>query len=186
MRHFFALVVSAATAACSLLALVGCDSDSDGGGANGGSAGSSTSQCVANNAEFTPTEFLAQTEEGKACSDASDASSVCAHDMPLIGGNCGKGCLGMGTDAEQADCVAACIQDELKADSLSDACLACYTADIECARKKCLVPCGLHPTGDDCAACRTENGCADAFYACSGLPEPSAPAGGGSGGEGGS
>jgi hypothetical protein len=187
------LVFAAATAALSSL---GCGSDSDGGsnngggsnggGAsnNGGSGGSAITQCVANNAEFTRAEFVAQTEQGYACSAESDASTVCASNMPLIGGTCGKGCLGMGTDAEQADCVAACINDALitaKSEPLSDECMACYTADVECARKNCLTQCGLAPTSETCATCRTEKGCAAAFYECSGFPEPA-----GAGGEGGS
>jgi len=176
------LVVAATTAALSSL---GCSSDSDDGSANnGGSSGAAPTQCVGNNAEFTHAEFLAQTEEGYGCSAESDSSTVCANDMPLIGGTCGKGCLGMGTDAEQADCVATCITDKLdstNSGSLSSECMACYTADIECARKNCLTSCGLGPTSEACADCRIEKGCADAFYECSGLPQP-----GGAGGQGGS
>jgi hypothetical protein len=184
MRRFFALV-GAVTAAT--LSLVGCGSDSDAG--TPGYAGA-PSQCVGNYADFTPAEFLAEVETGKACSSASDATSVCANNLPLIGGTCGKGCLGMGDDAAQAECVAECIQAEL-ADSnskpLSDDCMACYTADIECARTNCLFPCGLDPAGEECYVCRVDHGCVDNFYSCSGLPEPEAPDGaGGAGGEGGS
>jgi len=182
MRRVFMLVVAPAVAALALV-LVGCGSDSDGGssnngGSSGAAGGGSTSQCVANNAEFTHAQFLAQTEPGKACSDASDASTVCASDMPLIGGTCGKGCLGMGDDAAQATCVADCIKTEIaksKAAPLSDDCMACYTADVECARKNCLTACGLAPTSEACYTCRNDNGCVDEFYSCSGLPEPSAP-----------
>ena len=173
MRRFFMLVLAASTAA---LSLVGCASDSDSGSENsGGSGGSPLSQCVGNNADFTPAEFYAQTEEGYACSSQSDMSTVCATNMPLVGGTCGKACLNMGTDAEQADCVAECIQDALhdaNSAALSDDCMACYTADIECARKNCLTTCGLGPTSEECATCRSEKGCAAAFYECSGLPEP--------------
>jgi len=196
MRRFFMLVATSTTAALSLLGC-GADSDADNsnkggsggsngvagggsggdsGGDSGGAAGASeVSQCVANNAEFTHAEFLAQTEDGKACASESDASTVCANDMPLIGGTCGKGCLGMGDDAQQAECVAGCIQDALagsQSAALSDECMACYTADVECARKKCLTTCGLGPTSAACATCRADNGCTAAFYACSGLPEP--------------
>lgn len=200
MRRFFTLVVAATTA---VLSLTSCGSDSDDSANKGGSGGSSngvsgghsgghsgddsgsdsggaagdgsTSQCVANNAEFTLSEFLAQTQADKACSSESDATSVCQNDMPVIGGTCGKGCLGMGDDAEQAECVAGCIQDALaksQSEALSEDCLACYTADVECARKNCLTTCGLAPTSAACATCRVDNGCVAAFYACSGLPEP--------------
>jgi hypothetical protein len=178
MRRFLMLLVAATAAALSSL---GCSSDSDGGSSNnGGSAGSSLAQCVANNAEFTPAQFYAQTEEGYACSSQSDMSVVCATNMPLVGGTCGKGCLNMGTDAEQAQCVAACIRDaltEAKSTPLSDECMACYTADIECARKNCLTQCGLGPTSEACATCRTEKGCAAQFYECSGFPEPGSQGG---------
>jgi hypothetical protein len=93
----------------------------------------------------------------------------------------------MGDDAAQAVCVAECIQAELadsNSEPLSEACVACYTADIECARTNCLFPCGLDPAGEECFVCRGDNGCIDTFYACSGLPEPKAPDG--AGGEGGS
>jgi len=185
-----------------VVSLVGCGSDSDGGSANkggganggganggsannGGSAGSSLAQCLGINAEFTPAEFLAQTSKGKAC--ASDVGSVCDNDLPVVGGECGKGCLGMGDDAAQAVCVAGCIQDDLasaKSKPLSEGCMACYTGDIACARTNCLLKCGLDPTSDTCLMCRIENGCVAGFYACSGLPLPGTS--GGSGGEGGS
>lgn len=180
MRRVFMLVVAPAMAALSLL---GCGSDSDGGssnngGSSGAAGGSSVTQCVSNNAEFTLTEFVAQTESDKACSSTSDATTVCASDMPLIGGTCGKGCLGMGDDAAQASCVADCIKTEIaksKSAPLSADCMTCYTSDVECARKNCLTSCGLAPTSTACFTCRTDNGCVDAFYGCSGLPEPSAP-----------
>ena len=196
MRHFFTFVGSATMAALSLL---GCSSDDDSGGSNnggsnnggsnnggsnnGGSGGSAPSQCVGNYHEFTSAEFLAQTEPGKGCSSTSDASTVCANDMPVIVGQCGASCLGM---SDEATCVAGCIESNLspKSEPLSQGCLACYGADIQCAKTHCLLKCGSAPTSDDCAACRSENGCAAAFYDCSGLPEPGVPDG--AAGEGGS
>jgi hypothetical protein len=173
MRRFFMLVVAVTTAA---LSVVGCGSDSNGGSSN--TAGAS-SQCVGNNSEYTPAQFSAQTESSKGCSAASDVSGVCANDLPVIGGTCGKSCLGMGDDAAQAECVAGCMQDNLSPQSepLSSDCMACYTTDIECARKHCVFPCGKDPTSADCFVCRTDNGCVDAFYACSGLPDPGPPTG---------
>ena len=170
MRYFLTLVGSTTMAALSLL---GCGSDSDGGNPNSGgsSGGSSVAQCVGNNAEFNAAEFAAETTPDKACSSASDVSTVCANNMPVIGGQCGKGCLKM---ADEAECVAACIQDGLSSNSepLSDGCLTCYVADIDCAKTNCFSKCGLDPTGDACRVCRIDNGCVEEFYACSGLPEP--------------
>jgi hypothetical protein len=175
MRYLMTLVVSATTAA---LSLVGCGSDSDTGSANNaGSGGSPISECVGAYADYTPADFLAQTEADKACSGSTDATSVCANNLPLIGGQCGKGCLGMGSDAEQAECVAECIQAELtKSHSppLTEECMACYTTDIACARKNCVAQCGLDPKGEECFTCRLDNGCVEGFYTCSGLPEPTA------------
>jgi hypothetical protein len=172
VRHFLTLVVSTTMAG---LSLIGCGSDSDGSPNTGGSGGgSSAAQCVGNNAEFTSAEFAAQTKPDKACSSASDVSTVCQNNMPLIGGQCGKGCLTMGN---QAECVASCIQDGLSSTSepLSQDCLTCYLVDIDCAKTNCLSKCGLDPTSDLCRDCRTDSGCVEEFYACSGLPEPSAP-----------
>jgi len=162
MRHFLALVVSATTA---VFSLVGCGSDSDGGPAN------MSTQCVGNNAEFTKDELVALTESDKACSSMSDMSTVCANDMPKIGGQCGKSCLGM---SDEATCVGGCIQSALAPNTgpLSVACLTCYGQDIACAKMNCLATCGLGPTSQECLTCRTDNGCVAAFYECSGLPEP--------------
>jgi len=171
MRRYFMLV---AVGTAAVLSVVGCGSDSDGGTANngGGAGASSLTQCLGNNAEFTPDEFVAGTEDGKGCSDLTDMQTVCANDMPLIVGTCGKNCLNM---ADEAMCVAACVQQKVTHDSygpLSNGCLTCYGEDVVCARDNCLVACGLNPTSAGCATCRLEKGCADAFYECSGLPRP--------------
>jgi len=189
MRHLFTCVAAATTVALSLL---GCGSDSDSGssnhgGAGGGAGASAIAQCVGNNEEFTPAEFLAQTAPGKACSGSSDVSSVCANNLPVIGGTCGKSCLSAGDDSQQALCVAGCIQaalDDSKSARLSDECVTCYVTDIGCAKSKCLGQCAVDPASPACFTCRTDAGCVAAFYDCSGLPEPGASDGGG--GEGGS
>ena len=162
MRHFFTFVVSTTMAT---LSLAGCGSDDN---------PPAPTQCMGNNAEFTPAEFSAETAAGKACSSASDVSTVCANNMPLVGGQCGKSCLGMSNEEE---CVPACIQDALASGSqpLSEDCLGCYTADIACAKAHCLIICGVMPTSAECLTCRTDNGCVETFYACSGLPEPIGP-----------
>ena len=181
MRLYFMLVVATTTA---ILSTIGCGSDSDGGSSNtaGSGGGSSVTQCLGNNAEFTADEFMALTEDGKGCSSASDVNTVCSNDMPLVVGTCGKGCLGM---SDEATCVGACIQDAVTHGSsqpLSNSCLTCYGADVECARTECLAPCGLGPTSEACATCRIEKGCAESFYSCSGLPEPTGTGAAGAGG----
>ena len=161
MRRYFMLVAAAITA---VLSVVGCGSDSDGGSG-------APSKCLGNNAEFTPAEFKALTTPGKGCSSDSDVNTVCLNDMPKVAGGCGLDCLNMDN---QETCIAMCIQGEVthgNAKALSEQCLTCYGADIACARDNCLLQCAV-PTSDSCATCRVEKGCADAFYGCSGLPEP--------------
>ena len=191
MRRFITLLV-AVTAAT--LSVGGCSSDSGGGGGTSGEAGAagetSTAdpQCVGSNSAYVASTFLAASVSGKPCANHSDSATVCVNDMSSVAGDCGKSCLGMGDDAAQAVCVSDCINGGNLAEGtgpIGAACIDCYTADVECARKQCLTRCGLAPTSKDCEDCRYEKGCAPAFYACSGFPDPRATSGGGEGGAGG-
>lgn len=184
------LLVAVTAAALSVGA---CSSDSSGGGGGGatgmaGAAGDSSgndAQCVKVNAAYTVSSFLAATTKGGACDNATDAATTCVNDMAVVAGTCGKGCLDMGDDAAQAVCVADCVNGGNLADGsgpIGTECMACYTADVECARKNCLARCGLAPGSVDCADCRYEMGCAQPFYACTGYPDPRATSGGGEGG----
>jgi len=157
-----------------------------------GSAGDSgeDAQCVSVNSAYTASSFLAATTKGGACDNATDAETTCVNNMAVVAGTCGAGCLGMGDDAAQAACVADCVNN---GGNLADgsgpigtACMDCYTADVQCARKACLARCGLAPGSVDCANCRYEMGCAQPFYACTGFPDPRATSGGSEGGAGGS
>jgi hypothetical protein len=185
MRRLFALLVGVAAAT---LSVGGCSS-SDNGGVSTSSAGAAgenaDAQCVSVNSAYMASAFLAATTKGGACADATDATTTCVNDMALVAGTCGKGCLGMGDDTAQAACVADCINNggNLVGGSgpIGKGCMACYTADVQCAPKLCLTQCGFTPDSTDCADCRYEMGCAQPFYACSGFPDPRA----GSAGEGG-
>ncbi|HEY5372462.1 MAG TPA: hypothetical protein VIK01_02195 [Polyangiaceae bacterium] len=206
------LLVAVTAAALSVGA---CSSDSGGGGGGGGGSpigmagaagdngggptslaggagdngGGNDAQCVKVNAAYTVSSFLAATTKGGACDNATDAATTCVNDMAVVAGTCGKGCLGMGNDAAQAACVADCVNNSGNlADGsgpLGTECMACYTADVECARKNCLARCGLAPGSVDCADCRYEMGCAQPFYACTGYPDPRATSGGEGGAGGG-
>ena len=158
------------------LAVIGSGSDSDGGSNNtGGSGGGGSMQCVGNYADFKYDDFVAETADSGDCTSLSDTKTICSNNMPQIVGHCGQSCL---TEADQATCVAMCVQTTVAHDGLqplTNACLACYGADVECAKAHCLVICGSNPSGADCAQCREDNGCAADFYACSGLPEPTSP-----------
>lgn len=184
----FACAVTAAT-----LLVVGCGSDSDdsssGGGGSGGSGasagsggGSSSAQCVGVYADLTQTSFTSKLATDGKCIAASDATAVCTKDVTKTTAQCGASCYATAekTDAAQDACTSSCISGSI---TLSADCLGCYLTDVACSRKHCLLMCGTAPTSAACATCRQENGCADTFYSCSGLPLPSA--GGGSGGTGG-
>ena len=188
MRRFITLLVAVAAAT---LSVGGCSSDSAAGSTSmaGGAGDSGDAQCVSVNAAYTASAFLAATTKGGACDNATDAETSCVNNMAVVAGTCGKGCLGMGDNAGQAACVADCVnnQGNLAEGSgpISKDCMACYTADVQCARLQCFTQCGLGegPGSVACADCRYEMGCAQPFYACTGFPDPRATAP--SGGEGG-
>jgi hypothetical protein len=178
MRRFFTLA-SAVTAAT--LLVVGCGSDSATGGSNtggnGGSGGSASgAKCTAPQyTDVAVSDFLSGADASKACAAAVDASNVCNNDISTIAATCGKSCLLMGgDDAAQASCVATCVDQGLpsSATPFSDGCMACYTADVECARKNCFAQCATAPTSQACAQCRIDMGCTPTFYDCSGLLVP--------------
>jgi hypothetical protein len=190
MRRFITLLVAVAAAT---LSVGGCSSDTAGGATSmaGGAGDSGDAQCVSVNSAFTASTFLAATTKGGACDNAADAETTCVNDMAVVAGNCGRSCLGMGDDAAQAVCVADCVNS---GGNLADGsgpigkdCMACYTADVQCARLLCIGPCGFAPGSVACADCRYKMGCAQPFYACTGFPDPRATSGGegGEGGEGG-
>jgi hypothetical protein len=95
--------------------------------------------------------------------------------VTTIVGTCGKTCYlqAAAGDEPQAACVAPCIAEGVTAPAaLSASCIRCYVEDVACARNKCFGTCGLTPGSAACAQCRADNGCASAFYGCSGLPLP--------------
>ncbi len=104
-----------------------------------------------------------------------DTAAVCSNDVTALVGTCGKTCFlqAASDDDSQAACVAPCIMQAVTTPKmLSDSCIDCYVQDVACARDLCLGTCGVTPGSADCAKCRAENGCAAAFYGCSGLPVP--------------
>ncbi len=192
MHRFFSLACAVA-AATSLVVACGSSDDSGPGstagsgnaagsgnsaGAGGSSAGGSTGSqtCAAPAyADVPASEFASKAVAGKACSSDSDLTDLCNEDLAGLGASCGKTCLLQGgDDATQATCVAACIDQGLSAGATppSDACMSCYTADVQCARKECLAQCLASPTSDTCTQCRIDMGCLQVFYDCSGAPLP--------------
>jgi hypothetical protein len=166
MRRLSMFLVSAIAAA---LAVAGCGSDSG----NPGTAGAGATQCVGTYAAVSAADFAARTTSGKGCS--SDTASICGNDVTALVGTCGKTCFlqAASDDDSQAACVAPCITQAVTTPQvLSDSCIDCYVQDVACARDLCLAKCGVTPGSPECAQCRADNGCAAAFYGCSGLPVP--------------
>lgn len=181
-----------ASAIAGALAVAGCGTDDDSGNQSAagapGAAGASAVQCVGTYSDLTSTDFDEQTTSGKGCS--LDGASICSNDVTNLVGTCGKTCYLQAAkdDESQAACVAPCIMQAVTSPkALSDSCIACYVADVACARDLCFAQCGLTPGSADCATCRADNGCASEFYGCSGLPLPTGvDLGGGSAGASGS
>lgn len=166
MRRFFTLLVAVAAAT---LSVGGCSSsDSAGGGGGGGSAGSANGQCKGDYAALTQSELDAKTASKGKC--VADVPAICGNDVTTTAEDCGADCYKNKApdDATQNACVSSCITGIV---ALSDGCVGCYITDVGCARDHCLLTCGLAPTGAACLSCRIANGCAPAFFSCSGLPD---------------
>jgi hypothetical protein len=181
------LITLACAVTAATLIVVGCgssdDSSSSSNGGSGGSGGTSANaQCVGDYSDLTQSAFTAKLASDGKCIDASDATVVCTNDVTKTAETCGGDCYKKGGDSAAQDaCTSDCLNGNLTP-TLSADCLACYVADVGCARTHCLLQCGVAPTSSACATCRQTNGCVDAFYSCSGVPLPASAAAGGSGG----
>jgi hypothetical protein len=92
-----------------------------------------------------------------------------------VAGDCGLNNIAA---ADPRTCATFCVQSGTE---LSAGCSSCYAATVACAINNCLAQCAADPGSADCQTCRDANGCTAAFYACSGLPDPSEGSGEGSG-----
>jgi hypothetical protein len=112
-----------------------------------------------------------------------DTATVCNNNMVMIASECGVSCNAKGGDiATIGACTQECIQTNASPKP-SDGCTTCYVQDVGCSIQKCLNEC-ISGANAACNACRAEQGCTAAFYACSGLPAPTT-GNGGNGGNGG-
>lgn len=110
---------------------------------------------------------------------AADLTGQCTNDTDLaiieggevdptgVAGDCGLNNIAA---ADPRTCATFCVKDGT---DLSSGCSSCYAATVACAINNCLAQCAADPGSADCQTCRDDNGCTAAFYACSGLPEPS-------------
>jgi hypothetical protein len=104
-----------------------------------------------------------------ACTDAADEAIVASVDVPTLAANCAKMNLG------QDPAIEACIEAGTRQDGgpgLSAACTQCFDAAVDCSIAHCPNQCLSDPGSATCVACRAQS-CDPAFYACSGLPQPS-------------
>jgi hypothetical protein len=103
---------------------------------------------------------------GSGCTDAADAAIFQSKDVKGIAQSCGTQQLG------QQPATGACIKAQT---GLSDACVQCFVADIQCVVGQCISQC--LSSMDACVCCDNAR-CQPAFVACSGRPLPPPPDGG--------
>lgn len=113
--------------------------------------------------EATPAEGLTEQCTNEADLAVIEGGTV---DPTGVAGDCGLNNIAV---ADPRTCATFCVQDGTE---LSSGCSSCYAATVACAITNCLAQCAADPGSEDCNTCRDENGCTSAFYACSGLPEP--------------
>lgn len=119
----------------------------------------------------TPDTAQPDTTPTGACTNAADLAIIQAAnpDPADVAGQCGLACLGDGDPrACSADCVANG-KGNITGTGLTADCSGCYADTIKCAIDNCVAVC-LNPDSQECASCRENAGCNDAFYTCSGLP----------------
>ena len=178
MRSLMAVLFVTAAGSLSVGA---CSSDGDD---SAGAAGTGdSSMCHGDYAALTHSEFNAQLDSAGKCANSKDSAIECANDVTTLAEQCGGDCFKNEApdDKTQDACVTDCLSTSTTS-PLSDACTACYIADIGCARDHCLLKCGVEPTSEKCYECRVANGCVAAFFPCSGLPNERALPGTGAAG----
>ncbi|HET9954922.1 MAG TPA: hypothetical protein VFQ61_10485 [Polyangiaceae bacterium] len=148
--------------------VVGCGDDDD------SNSTPPATKCKSPYAGATEAQLKAATTSG-ACQ--GDTEAICKNDMITLAATCGVSCVQTSSDAlEQAACTQSCMKMNAEPDP-SDACLTCYMLSVQCAATNCFAECAADGNTPTCQSCRVEKGCTDAFYTCSGLPEPTADGG---------
>jgi len=170
------LIVRFSPVIAALALAMACGDDDD--------APSAPVNCKSPYADRTAAELKVETTATGKC--AADTAAVCASDVITETSNCAQTCFAMHpTDAAmQGSCTLTCLKEGLSP-TPSDGCLGCYVTSVGCTATYCLMEClGAGAADLACTACRKDNGCTAAFYACSGLPLPLGAATGGNGGGG--
>jgi len=107
-----------------------------------------------------------------ACLNEGDSAIIQVHG-DLLGteaDDCAMACVGSEA-TPYIDCATPCMEETT---GLSAGCSICYLGKSKCSAVHCSENCpdGSSSGAPACIACQEENGCNDAFYACSGLSRP--------------
>jgi hypothetical protein len=174
---------------CLVLAVtVGCESDTSGGEANGGSVDGDAALADdggGGDAVAVPDDTVgggpdvidpvADAEAGDAgtdvpsapagaCINGEDLNGLQAKDPRATVQECAQKCMA----TPGTGCATSCIEDGT---SLSVGCAACFGAIIECLYARCGTEC-TDGSSPDCDACTISEGCVAEFTACSGISPP--------------
>lgn len=154
------------------LFLVACD---DGGG----NSVSGSTMCVGTFSVATRAQLGSAVSATGACTSSSDLDAVCTEDLRTISGTCAlTDCISLlSNPTELQGCMQTCV-DAATAIDPSPACTDCYTATVLCTAQNCLTDCTADSNSVACQTCQYTKGCTSAFFACSGLPLPTAFVGG--------
>lgn len=97
-----------------------------------------------------------------ACTNAADEALINGASFDKTSTDCGTSCF---VNLDPTGCAATCMAKA----GLSQACAACYGADIECGIAQCAGPCAADSASAACRDCVTQH-CDPAFIACAGSP----------------
>lgn len=104
----------------------------------------------------------------------ADAAYVCEGSLVEVVGACtrtAKGTMPLAPDAELAEAIATCANEDARVQQVPRDCLGCFIDVALCAASNCLVPC-LSGNNAECDTCQRDNNCPQPVFACTGLPSP--------------
>jgi hypothetical protein len=132
-----------------------------------GSDGRPADLCYGVYCQTPASQLTSGAAPGGACTDAAELALACDGAPQRVVAVCTQqSVLADGLAAA----VKSCAQMDASLAMVSGDCLDCYVTESLCSLEHCLEPC-LNADAAACESCRVTN-CADAFYACSGLPAP--------------
>lgn len=151
-------------------------STSSGTGAAGTGGGATTSSSTSTSTSSSSSSGASSTSTSSSSSSTSSSSSGAASGACTDSADQAQ-LAKLGTNL-QSD-VTNCAQSNLAAEPgtkncikmktmLSDACVACFDTNVQCANQHCLSQCLANPNSTGCTSCIHTN-CTPAFNACSGL-----------------